>query len=197
MKNTLYSTILAAAAVGLLSIAPARANLISYDITFDQTGESNQYGNAVPPSDTHATGIVVYDDVLNVAVSGTFNVSSGPRAGNYLLVSIPPTGNTGVWLYDNILYPGSSPFLSSTGGLLFTADGNASTANGVNMWYNTNAQFSQPAGTYSLWGNPPTYNPEAYGTATLTPHVPDGGTTLVLLGGALTGLGALRRKFRA
>ena len=26
---------------------------------------------------------------------------------------------------------------------------------------------------------------------------PDGGTTLVLLGGALTGLGALRRKFRA
>lgn len=28
-------------------------------------------------------------------------------------------------------------------------------------------------------------------------HVPDGGTTLVLLGGALTGLGALRRKFRA
>ena len=27
--------------------------------------------------------------------------------------------------------------------------------------------------------------------------VPDGGTTLVLLGGALTGLGALRRKFRA
>jgi hypothetical protein len=29
------------------------------------------------------------------------------------------------------------------------------------------------------------------------PGVPDGGTTLVLLGGALTGLGALRRKFRA
>jgi hypothetical protein len=27
--------------------------------------------------------------------------------------------------------------------------------------------------------------------------VSDGGTTLVLLGGALTGLGALRRKFRA
>jgi hypothetical protein len=30
-----------------------------------------------------------------------------------------------------------------------------------------------------------------------TSSVPDGGTTLVLLGGALTGLGALRRKFRA
>lgn len=29
-----------------------------------------------------------------------------------------------------------------------------------------------------------------------TSSVPDGGTTLVLLGGALTGLGALRRKFR-
>jgi hypothetical protein len=28
-------------------------------------------------------------------------------------------------------------------------------------------------------------------------HVPDGGTTLMLLGGALMGIGALRRKFRA
>ena len=39
--------------------------------------------------------------------------------------------------------------------------------------------------------NTTTYNFEATGGS-----VPDGGTTLVLLGGALTGLGALRRKFR-
>jgi hypothetical protein len=35
------------------------------------------------------------------------------------------------------------------------------------------------------------------GSDTFNGSVPDGGTTLVLLGGALTGLGALRRKFRA
>jgi hypothetical protein len=39
--------------------------------------------------------------------------------------------------------------------------------------------------------NTTTYNFEATGGS-----VPDGGTTLVLLGGALTGLGVLRRKFR-
>ena len=46
--------------------------------------------------------------------------------------------------------------------------------------------------TLSLGANSTTYNFEATGGS-----VPDGGTTLVLLGGALTGLGALRRKFRA
>ena len=34
-------------------------------------------------------------------------------------------------------------------------------------------------------------------TAGMTATVPDGGTTAMLLGGALMGLGALRRKFRA
>lgn len=43
--------------------------------------------------------------------------------------------------------------------------------------------------TLSFGANATTYNFEAA-------SVPDGGTTLVLLGSALTGLGALRRKFR-
>jgi hypothetical protein len=46
---------------------------------------------------------------------------------------------------------------------------------------------------------PTSYNDQALGHYTLfnaTP-VPDGGTTLILLGGALVGLGALRRRFSA
>ncbi len=46
--------------------------------------------------------------------------------------------------------------------------------------------------TLSFGNNSTTYNFE-----TSAASVPDGGTTLVLLGGALTGLGVLRRKFRA
>lgn len=46
--------------------------------------------------------------------------------------------------------------------------------------------------TLAFGANSTTYNFEASAGS-----VPDGGTTLVLLGGALTGLGALRRKFRA
>lgn len=45
--------------------------------------------------------------------------------------------------------------------------------------------------TLSFGTNTTTYNFETSGGT-----VPDGGTTLALLGGALTGLGALRRKFR-
>ncbi len=40
-------------------------------------------------------------------------------------------------------------------------------------------------------------NNVVFDAPTTSGTVPDGGTTLVLLGGALTGLGALRRKFRA
>ena len=62
-------------------------------------------------------------------------------------------------------------------------------------WINTGGSFASlglNVGSYSV--------SDAVTGETITikvAGVPDGGTTLVLLGGALTGLGALRRKFRA
>jgi hypothetical protein len=44
---------------------------------------------------------------------------------------------------------------------------------------------------------PPFYGVQGANQAVVTPHVPDGGMTLMLLGGALVGLETLRRKFRA
>jgi hypothetical protein len=57
---------------------------------------------------------------------------------------------------------------------------------------------------YQIGTGTPITNGEFFGTTTSNPFgiqydgtVPDGGTTLMLLGGALVGLGFLRRKFRA
>jgi hypothetical protein len=55
-------------------------------------------------------------------------------------------------------------------------------------------------GSFTFTGNGGSEQPRMWvrlGSPKDVPNVPDGGTTLVLLGGALTGLGALRRKFRA
>jgi hypothetical protein len=55
-------------------------------------------------------------------------------------------------------------------------------------------------GSFTFTGNGGSEQPRIWvrtGSPKDLPAVPDGGTTLLLLGGALTGLGALRRKFRA
>jgi hypothetical protein len=174
----------------------ARATLTVYDINFTQTGESDTYGQAVPPSVTDASGWL---DVENgLAVGGVLEVTgNGPDAGVYTLVA--GVGTDGSFQYDNIVYttPVNGGFLDSTAGLLWTLNGSAgdnSTASEMNMWYNAGAQYGDPAGSYSLWGALPNYDPEAYGDASLTPApVPEAST---MLAGALLllplGIGAIR-----
>jgi hypothetical protein len=173
-------------AAALVMAVQAHASL--YNLTFTQTGESNGYGNAVPPSVTDAVGQLSV--VSGVAVGGWLNVISGPDAGNYILVTVPPTGNDGTFQYDNVVYTGGGPFLDSTAGLLWSVSGVAGNSAEMNMWYNASAQYSQPAGSYSLWGAPPAYNPEAYGDATLTavpePTTMIAGALLLLPFGAST-----------
>lgn len=161
------------AAFGCALLTAVQVHASLYDIAYTQTGESNQYGSATPPSITTATGQV--DVVGGFALSGYLDVLTGPSTGHYILV--PGTGNNGVFAYDNIVNvpPVNGGFLSSIG-ILFTSTGNPSGSE-VNMWYNSSAQFSQPQGTYSLWGAPPNYNPESYGTASLTP-VPEASTCI-------------------
>jgi hypothetical protein len=48
----------------------------------------------------------------------------------------------------------------------------------------------------NLWAGGVDYQTQLFYKGGGTVDVPDGGTTLMLLGGALVGLGALRRKFR-
>jgi hypothetical protein len=174
---------------GALAMAfQAHAQL--YNITFTQTGESDQYGNATPPSVTDAIGQI--DVSGGYAISGSLDVLSGPDIGNYILV--PGSGDDGVFQYDNVVITSGGPFLDSTAGLLWSVSGTAGNSAEMNMWYNSASQYSDPAGTYSLWGAPPNYNPEAYGTATLTPAaVPEASTAMAgLLMLLPLGFGAFR-----
>ena len=57
--------------------------------------------------------------------------------------------------------------------------------------------FTLPAGNFQLIYVAANDLPEVLSIDVTRGTVPDGGTTLMLLGGALVGLGALRRKFRA
>ncbi len=162
--------------VSALCVAP-QVRAEEYNLTY--TGE---YG-----IDAFGNLVVVGDQ----AVGGWLNVASGDDAGNYNLV--PGSGSDASFIWDSVIYTGSTPFLDTTGGLQFT---DAATGSEVNMFYNDGSWG--PAGTYALWGAPPSWNMESYGTATLTPMisdpVPDGGFTVVLLGGALVALQSFRRK---
>jgi hypothetical protein len=90
---------------------------------------------------------------------------------------------------SSVFQAGIQVFASDMNGVFWTPD---------QTWINTGKSFSDlglNVGSYSV--------SDAVTNETITIQVvgggavPDGGTTLVLLGGALTGLGALRRKFRA
>lgn len=90
------------------------------------------------------------DVVGGYSVSGTFTVTSGPldALGVWILTggsTLPPgylSSPSGQFQYDNAIYPGSDPFLSTTAGLLFTRSGSGSDE--LNIWANS-------ANNYSLW----------------------------------------------
>jgi hypothetical protein len=103
-----------------------------------------------------------------------------------------------------------------TGNNTFGANLNNFTINGVNFGNFSNTSTTAldqlfedstglfgditATGSFTFTGNGGSEQPRIWvraGSPKDVPNVPDGGTTLVLLGGALTGLGALRRKFRA
>lgn len=115
-----------------------------------------------------------------VAASG---IEAGISADGTTLYQSPET----FFLTDGVIFVGANPFLAE-GGLLFSAGG-------------TEFNFFYSSGSYLLFGSNgfgPTgnrlYNPLAEGTATLT-AVPESGMTVVMLGAALMGFAAFRRRF--
>jgi hypothetical protein len=181
--------------MGAALVLAVQAHATLYELNFTQTGESDTYNNATPQSSTDASGWL---DVQNgLAVGGTLDVTTGPDVGVYSLVT--GSGDDGTFVYDNIVYttPVNGGFLDTTAGLLWTVNGssgNTGVSSELNMWYNAVAQYGDSAGSYSLWGATPDYNPEAYGSATLTPApIPEAST---MLAGAMMllpfGIGAIR-----
>lgn len=106
---------------------------------------------------------------LPTAIGGNFYASGSPDTAPVLgeIVVTLTSGSTFAWPIT---------------------DADASTFTGFTSWNDPISSMSIHIPNVVSW---PTVDNLVVGTA-----VPDGGTTLVLLGGALTGLGVLRRKFR-
>jgi hypothetical protein len=109
------------------------------------------------------------------------------------------SGGTDFFGQDNLLYPNSPSELLTTNFISFQATAPGLGTSNVAIWANGGYDY----GIETSWnlagaalGTPgwvKTSN-ESGGTLTLTP-VPDGGTTLTLLGLVIAGLAGLRRKF--
>jgi VPDSG-CTERM motif len=133
------------------------------------------------------------------AYGGSLTMTSGPATGLYDLYSKGSpyavfTSPSGAFNIDSQVTIPGNPSLDASG-LLFVLQG--ATLPEINIWGNSVSNYS-----FYVW-NGGAYSPAIDGFSDFEAHivpgtlaVPDGGTTLMLLGGALVGLGALRRKFR-
>jgi VPDSG-CTERM motif len=156
----------------------------------------------------HAVGLYevtsVVGDPTNYSgtVSGVAGSTTLTSIAGSLLTSTSITGSGGS-LVNNFYYNVITP-VTLLAGQLYAVDGyyHGGPDQGV---YATGGVGASPeiAYNYYLWdyaASGPDLPLNTYATAIFGPNfqysVPDGGATLMLLGGALVGLGALRRKFR-
>lgn len=121
----------------------------------------------------------------NIATAGsaTFSWSAPPPGGGPYTGPLTPgsgTSPSGKFIYDSSLAVGAA-------GILFVAPGGQE----FNMWLSTGH-------TASIYVSGSDYIPTGVGGwgEQGTFSVPDGGVTLMLLGGALVGLDTLRRRLR-
>jgi len=186
-----------AAAVVLLGGTVALAD--SFSLTFaDASGNSNISGtalvSAIPEIGgeyllTGGTGSLNYN-LQGTSYSYTMTVVPLPQGDSAGTIALSPNGG---FLYDNLMWPNapSGLVVDSSAGLLFAID-DGTGVNELNIWGNGAGQF------YTAFTGIAAYNYPVQDSVTFSVQpVPDGGMTLMLLGGSLVGLGALRRKFRA
>jgi hypothetical protein len=132
-------------------------------------------------------GIVTSDSSLTIttgAYAGTYHLQPSPNGADPSAVFTSPLG---LFLADNRLYAPGNPILD-TYGLLFMGTGGetSSEIKEINLWGNGPNNYSFYVGT------PTGYQVQVDTFSDF--KVPDGGATLMLLGGALAALGAVRRR---
>jgi hypothetical protein len=132
-----------AALLALCAFTPvSRASL--YDITFTDGGAN--------------VGSGIINVAGGVATSGSFTVTAGTAIGVWTLLS-PGADSSFTW--DNQVNPASNPFVDNNG-LVFGLSGNE-----VNLFYNSGGTVGST--DYGFWGNiGGNYNPQVFGTATIT-----------------------------
>jgi hypothetical protein len=120
-----------------------------------------------------------------VAVNDTVTMG-----GAWTFLPAPGTASPALWSVDGFTFDLTSSIVQSQGGgfLDITGVGTISSTHAgyTTTAFNWNFSSQEPAaGTPATW---------SWSASTLQTAVPDGGTTAILLGAALTGLGLLRRK---
>jgi hypothetical protein len=170
-------------ALAIVILVPGFALADNYTWTFAGASIS---GSGVLTADSEGGGLYFI-----TGGSGTIVDPSGTTAATFATCSFGNTcvvtnsgGDNGS--YDNLLYPtlSAGSQLSSTGiDLVPGPDGTAF----LNIW-------DSPSQSWAGWSYG---SPAALSTPFTVSAVPDGGMTIMLLGGALVGLGTLRRRFRA
>jgi hypothetical protein len=165
----------------LIGIGAVPALAQNYDFTYAGSGGDVYKGTLV---------------TSGLPQGGGYNITGGGLTillDNFTLVTNPtpfaPAPFLGTGIYDDLLFPNGGPAnLLDANGPLFLSGGSGE--------YVEIYQAGVSATTYGFWegtsGNSVSIN-DTSGSFTIT-AVPDGGTTLTLLGLAIAGLACLRRK---
>jgi hypothetical protein len=186
MKNIFK--IVAAAAVAVVLTQAAHAVPITGNIGFSGTANLNS------TSANTATEVVSWGtNMVGTAFSGTFASFGSITAGQGVILASPWTFNSGVlnnfWTVGGFTFDlSSSSIFTQAGGLLYVVLTGTVTGNG----------FSASAFSGSISLQDPSANGQSAFTESLSfGSVPDGATTVLLLGATLSGLALLKRKFNA
>jgi hypothetical protein len=187
MKNKM---ILAALATGFISCAlftqQAQAVMISGDIAFAGTAAYS------PDTDSLATATTVtaFSAVTVSSVSGSFtSVALGSPVTMSAWTFNPSTATPGLWTVGGFTFDlATSTIGSQTASMIDITGAGTLTGNGfdptVGAWeFTSQSALGRQHSTFSFSSD--------------TVAVPDGGSAVALLGIALVGVEALRRKFKA
>ena len=203
MKTTTKLLLASLTGLALAGATSATANVMPFDLQF--TGNNGDVGSGLVTATEISAGTYL-------ATSGSFSLSAGPYNNPYssTLATLPVDGIPGntynsemyggtVLTYDDLIVqnPAAAGGYAVTyaGGLLFNdpAYSFPDTATGLAFYLSLNAPDDY-SGNQTFWSGGA--NNEAYqyeeGTLTIS-AVPDGGTTLCMLGAGLFTIGCVRR----
>jgi hypothetical protein len=135
-------------------------------------------------------GTIALTVTAGSGIAGTGVILSDPNGpGNLYTLQNPPNSGGANLQIDNLFYPGLNPELTDNG---FNFElTNTAYAGGIfgSIWGNSASNYGIFEGNYNVYDS---------GAGNFSSSaVPDGGTTLLLLGLAVAGLAGLRRKLSA
>jgi hypothetical protein len=194
MKNN-WIKVLAAVAATVCFTAGVQATSVSGSITFvgGVTLDTSSSGTATEVTGFTGAGGTGLPSVLTDSGSFATFVADGATVTFPATWTFASGDNTSFWTVGGFTFELFSSIISSQPGNSVSVTGSGQiTGNG----------FTATAGTFNFSTQDPSSGTDSNGNAVFSfsassGSVPDGGTTMMLLGGALMGLGLIKRKLSA